>query len=654
MQPYSEPRLFAGKYRLGKLLGEGGMGAVYEAYHPGLGITVAIKILGDRFIHNDNSHMRFRREARATAAINHPHVVRVMDVGTDKEGVPFIVMEHLQGETLSAKLKRQRQLPLSDALTISTQILSGLGEAHARGVIHRDLKPANIFLTQRKPNQIHIKIVDFGISKFSAHSQQIADITSEGSLLGTPHFMAPEQIQRDQNIDSRADIYAVGVLLYRMLSGRLPFASAAPQDLFRHVMEGRHPPLEIIAPHLPESIYRVVGRAMAHERSCRFQNVKEFLAALKESPQQLSEANSQNAEGLAPHHATKHADDYSASSSITPATAKSTVPSYPVRDSLKHRIKRAAWLAVPLLVTTVVIAWTTWRQHSQGQPVSDKANAPERAFMTPQPIRIAVTRYLPPSLIKEQYVNLLRYLETKLSMPIELKVFEDYLNIANELEMQHFGVVILSPYSYIKAKEQNPHIRLLATPVTRHGGKSYNGFFLARKNSDIRDIGDLRGRVFCYVSPSSTSGYLFPRAVLYQHGINPDKDFRATRFTGDHLSNLRALYSGACDAAAVFQNTLATADQNNIPSSELRIIGSTDKIPNDAYCASSAMPGHLFKKLRHVLLTLPPGSDAANAVLDARSPFLGFVKVHDSDYDTVRAAEKINHTKTKMSAASSH
>ncbi|MGB0680268.1 MAG: serine/threonine-protein kinase, partial [Polyangiales bacterium] len=177
-------RVLLGKYRLGRLLGEGGMGAVYEAEHLGLGTPVAVKMLNDRFVADPKSQVRFRREARAAAAVRHPNVVAVTDTGTDEEGLPFIVMERLEGESLASVLRRKRVLPYTVASAVATQVLAGLEAAHTRGVMHRDLKPGNIFITQSNDGQYCVKIVDFGISKFTDDCRD-GEVTADGALLGT-------------------------------------------------------------------------------------------------------------------------------------------------------------------------------------------------------------------------------------------------------------------------------------------------------------------------------------------------------------------------------------------------------------------------------------------------------------------------------------
>ncbi len=234
-------RVLDGKYRLGRLIGEGGMGAVYEAEHEGLRARVAVKLLGEHGHLDPKAIVRFRREARAMGAIRHENVVAVMDTGTDEEGSPYLVMELLEGESLAAVLRRERTLAPGLACWIADQVLSGLEAAHAQGVIHRDLKPGNVFLARLSDGSHRVKILDFGISKLGGNANTL-DITAEGAMIGTPNFMAPEQISGEAPSDARADLYAVGVLLYRMVCGRLPYVSSTSEELYRMVLLGKVAP----------------------------------------------------------------------------------------------------------------------------------------------------------------------------------------------------------------------------------------------------------------------------------------------------------------------------------------------------------------------------------------------------------------------------
>ncbi|MFH1131444.1 MAG: serine/threonine-protein kinase, partial [Pseudomonadota bacterium] len=277
------PRLVDGKYRLGRVIGEGGMGAVFEAEHVGLGIKVAVKLLNDLFTDENNAVSRFRREARAAAAVRHQNVVAVTDTGTDHDGTPFIVMELLEGESLSSVLRRQKLFSPFIATDIACQILSGLSAAHEKKVIHRDLKPGNILLTQSSEGGWLVKILDFGISKTFFSEGHLSQVTATGAVVGTPRFMAPEQASGKADLDGRVDIYAVGVLLYRMVTGKLPFSGKTNDEVMRQIVENDIIRPSEICPFIDYRLERVILKAMATDRNQRYQTADDFMRELKET-----------------------------------------------------------------------------------------------------------------------------------------------------------------------------------------------------------------------------------------------------------------------------------------------------------------------------------------------------------------------------------
>ena len=214
----------ADRYVLARLIGEGGMGTVWAAEDTQTGDRVALKFMKGNVV-TPEQQRRFMREARAAGAVDHAAVVEVLDVVELEDGSPVIVMEHLEGESLAERLDRHGSLPLGDVATIMQTVVSAVGTAHAVGVVHRDLKPENIFLAKGKDGTEEVKVLDFGIAKLTAldgEAAQSTSLTGSGTILGTPHYMAPEQMFGEKDIDHRADIWAIGVMLYEALSGVLP------------------------------------------------------------------------------------------------------------------------------------------------------------------------------------------------------------------------------------------------------------------------------------------------------------------------------------------------------------------------------------------------------------------------------------------------
>jgi serine/threonine protein kinase len=275
-----------GSFRVISLLGEGGMGRVYLAEHVLIGRRAAIKVLASEIAENEDFVSRFFTEARAVNDIRHPNIVEVTDFGTFGKQ-PYIVMELLDGETLEARLVRVPVLDLATAARVVAQIAAAVGAGHDHGLVHRDLKPANIFLRNHPDYPDFVKVLDFGIAKLVAQDRNVQHHTEMGALIGTPAYMSPEQCLGDTHLDHRSDIYSLGVVLYQMITGRLPFtAETAGRLIMSHVQEAPLPP-QSVNPNLSAAVNAVVLRAMAKKPDQRFASMRElrdaFLLATQSS-----------------------------------------------------------------------------------------------------------------------------------------------------------------------------------------------------------------------------------------------------------------------------------------------------------------------------------------------------------------------------------
>jgi len=274
-----------GKYRLDRLLGEGGMGAVYAAENLNTGRRVAVKVLHGQWMQRPEVAQRFIREARATTAIAHPNIVEVLDLDTDAaRGITYIVQEFLEGETLEAHLAAQpdRRLAARDALAIAVPVMGALVAAHERGIVHRDLKPANLFLVRARNGEVVPKVIDFGIAKDVAAAENAAHRTQEGSAIGTPSYMSPEQVSGQTDVDAQTDVWSLGVVLYEMLSGRLPFESPNVNVLMAKILLESPTPLGAHRPDVPADLAEIIAIALRRERGERFGSVRAMLSAVLE------------------------------------------------------------------------------------------------------------------------------------------------------------------------------------------------------------------------------------------------------------------------------------------------------------------------------------------------------------------------------------
>jgi serine/threonine-protein kinase len=270
------------KYRVIRLIGEGGMGAVYHGENVRIRRQVAIKVLHAQVAQNAEVVQRFEREAQAAGCIGNDHILEVLDLGQLPNGDRYIVMEFLDGEALSHRLERLKRMSPADLSVILLQLLDGLGAAHRAGITHRDLKPDNIFLLKKKAGrQDFVKIIDFGISKFNNIDNGGLKMTRSGAVMGTPLYMSPEQA-RTAEADGRSDIYSVGVIMYEAVAGRVPFTAEQFNQLLIQIVMGDYVPLHLAAPDVDPHFAAIVTKAMALAREDRFQSTDEFRAALDE------------------------------------------------------------------------------------------------------------------------------------------------------------------------------------------------------------------------------------------------------------------------------------------------------------------------------------------------------------------------------------
>lgn len=270
-------------YRIDALLGVGGMGAVYKGTHTWTGREVAVKFLHAHLARDEQSVRRFMREARAAAALRHPNVVDILDMGCDAQGDVYLVMELLRGLSLQSLLSERGTLSPQEALTHVLPLMGALSSSHALGVVHRDLKPDNIFLERGPEGQLRPKLLDYGLAKF-ARGSMASHPTASGAILGTPQYMSPEQANSESDVGPAADVWATGMVLYRCLSGSLPFEGtrSLPALLLRLVSEDI-PPIRQAVPGLPPALALAVDRALQREPAARWPSMDAFAAALRAS-----------------------------------------------------------------------------------------------------------------------------------------------------------------------------------------------------------------------------------------------------------------------------------------------------------------------------------------------------------------------------------
>jgi serine/threonine-protein kinase len=372
------------RYRIDAALGAGGMGAVYRATHLKLGSPVAVKVLLQQYASSSSLRKRFEREAKALAAVRHPNVVSITDYGVWGE-VPYLVMELLEGETLSHRLVRA-PFPNAQVQELISQLLRALSFVHAQGLVHRDLKPANVFFERLPDGDERLKLLDFGLAKVIEPDPLGSDphLTAAGEAVGTPAYMAPEQISGGP-ADAAADVYAVGVLMYQLLCGQLPYRGERMEQLKQH-LTAPVPSLSAACPRGPvrPELEALFQRAMAKQRSERFRDAAEMLAALESVPQPWTQSEVEpNVGGGALALASTIAGETPTAETkevVSPAAGRATAPA---SKSGASWVGRALLFAVPLILLAVSVRALLRARHPEDAAQHAVAAKPDEAAPPP-------------------------------------------------------------------------------------------------------------------------------------------------------------------------------------------------------------------------------------------------------------------------------
>ncbi|MCW5837691.1 MAG: serine/threonine protein kinase, partial [Labilithrix sp.] len=316
--------LLASKYRVERVLGMGGMGVVVAALHVELEQKVALKFLLPSALEQPAVVERFAREARASVRLKSPHVARTLDTGRLDNGAPFIVMEYLEGRDLDAELEARGALPIEDAASYVLQACDAVAEAHAAGIVHRDLKPANLFLARGHDGRALVKVLDFGISKLSSTGAAPASLTTTETVFGSPAYMSPEQMRSSKVVDERTDIWSVGVVLYELLTRRLPFEASSALEIGLKASQDPATSPRSHRPDLPEALERVILRCLEKEPSDRFATIGALAAALAPFAHPRDRVLAERIGDIASEGALRASDAGATAVSIAPASAVSS------------------------------------------------------------------------------------------------------------------------------------------------------------------------------------------------------------------------------------------------------------------------------------------------------------------------------------------
>jgi serine/threonine protein kinase len=359
--------VLAEKYELERVIGAGGVGVVFAARHLGLDQRVAIKLLQRSALGSEENVSRFEREVKVLARIRSEHVARVMDNGQLPTGEPFMVLEHLEGEDLGAVIKSRGALPIEEAALIMVQVCEGVALAHGLGVVHRDLKPANLFLTRGPDGRPVAKVLDFGISKLQRPGQDDPAFTRTLSVIGSPLYMSPEQIEAPRDADERSDVWSLGVIFYELVTGKAPFDASTLPLLCASICTAEPTPMSVHLPEAPPALWRVIQRCLEKDRSRRFASVAELALALAPFGGAASRPSAERAQRIAETHGIAVGmQDEQTPESVGRRMSWSSVPPKPRR----RRRQVLAMSALAVLAAAIV-----WLAHARNEAASQRAAA---------------------------------------------------------------------------------------------------------------------------------------------------------------------------------------------------------------------------------------------------------------------------------------
>ncbi|WP_437720005.1 serine/threonine-protein kinase [Sorangium sp. So ce861] len=369
-------QVIAGKYRVDRVIGIGGMGVVVAATHLQLEEQVAIKLLLPAAAHSRTLAERFVREARAAVKVKSEHVARVTDVGTLESGTPYMVMEYLSGSDLADALRAGGPMPPQIAVEYVLQACEALAEAHAAGIVHRDLKPANLFLTRRADGSPCVKVLDFGISKVATGGAD-PRITDTTAVMGSPLYMSPEQLKSARDVDARTDIWSLGVILFELLAGAPPFDGATMPQLCVAIMQGIPRPLASFRPDVPPALEAVIQRCLEKLPERRFRDVGALAEALAPFASGRARISIDRISGISRSSAPSRPDAAARSGAISPTMASTSAPWTGTVVRPKRRVGLVALVGVglSLAVALGIFGFLSARAGRGGAPVEPSASA---------------------------------------------------------------------------------------------------------------------------------------------------------------------------------------------------------------------------------------------------------------------------------------
>jgi eukaryotic-like serine/threonine-protein kinase len=659
--PSSRPSRL-GKYDLMARIAKGGMAEIYLARQRGMvGFSrlVVVKRILPHLAEETEFVRMFMEEARLAALINQPNVVQIYDVG-HHEGSYFIAMEFINGPSLGVVSRTARRLkhplPFAVAAEIVAQACDGLHAAHELhdeggsllGLVHRDISPHNLMITKGGV----VKLVDFGIAK----AVNTAVKTHTGKIKGKYPYMSPEQCRGDP-MDRRTDLFSLGIVFYELVVGARLFSRSTDLMVLKAITEEPVPDPREREPSIPAGISALILRALARDPDARFPTAEAMGSALrralerlevKSSPKMLSshleahfgELLGRRAEAIQqvlelkpgePPPLVDGLDEGSVGSTAGPtADLSRSIAPLPTGGSLrivKHRPLRR-WLLAALVVIGLAAGAGVLYRHLR---------TPARP--SGKPLYLGLPPSFPAAVSQRELRPVLRYLERRLNRPVDLVITKNYDNLRKRVLSGELQMGNLPALQFVLARHQSPNLRALVTH-TIEGALSYQSYLITRDDSDIRDLQQLKGKRFCYSDKGSTSGYLLPRYYLRRNKLDPEQLFSEVHYSGDHLSVMKDVIKGRCDAGAVYSVAMLGARNLGIANSRLRVLAVAGQIPYDIICVPPQVDAKLAAAIGRALLELQPQRDLGRRSVGPTFRIDGFVKPRLADFALVERAAR--------------
>lgn len=631
-----------GEYEIIKKIASGGMGSVYVARKEGLqGFSklVAIKQMHPYLELGEDARRRFAAEARIGAALAHPNIIDVQGFASHEQEM-YMVMEYVHGFNLRALMKARKGEPLPARLAalILREVLSGLEASHGyrtplgepEPVIHRDLNPRNILVSEAG----QVKVTDFGVAL-------IPDQTRGTSLKGTFAYMSPEQAN-GQPLDHRTDIYSAGIVLYEIITGRRVYQGSSEMETLRLAQQGLASQLPVDG--VPEPLQRAIRRALELDAGRRFADAKSFREALDDYLDGAGRPTREDLAQLVCPHLPPLTEVLRKSVQVPRRQTRvvKETPSESPRSGQPTGKRSRAWIIglglLSVLVLGVALAlWMTREKSTTSRrAVIDDAGAavsvggvPDMAIKG-EALRVGLGLAGTHQQFEQEWQPFLRYLQAQLERPVELVMTHTQAQLINAFGRGEVDLIHLTAYAYLSLRRVDPAVHPLAMAVI-DGQIPYRSYLVAPKRRPYSRLTQLKGKRVCYVDEKSTSGYIAPRLMLRQAGLNEGSFFASEQLSGAPLNALQDLLAGRCDVAAVASTIFEVAPDRGISTDGLRVLARSPVLPRDVFCASSRLERKLLEALGDALLGLDAQRDLGGRWLNRTFGLTGFAPVDEKE-----------------------